>query len=95
MPPPGLVAIAISKGKLYEALRETGLVPRYQIVSRDELLERRGVDLDGGPVWLRDYSDASSSGIRSALPGRTSAPGALRARIARIPASGSTACTSG
>lgn len=65
LPPPGLVAIAISKGKLYEALRETGLVPRYRIVSRHELLERRGVDLDGGPVWLRDYSDASSSGIGS------------------------------
>jgi carbamoyl-phosphate synthase large subunit len=65
LPPPGLVAIAISKGKLYEALRETGLVPRYRIVNREELLERRGVDLDGGPVWLRDYSDASSSGIGS------------------------------
>jgi carbamoyl-phosphate synthase large subunit len=65
LPPPGLVAIAISKGKLYEELRDTGLVPRYRIASRDELLERRGVDLDGGPVWLRDYSDASSSGIGS------------------------------
>jgi hypothetical protein len=63
LPPPALVEIAISKGKLYKALRETGLVPRYGIVSREELLERRGLDLDGGPVWLRDYSDASSSGI--------------------------------
>jgi hypothetical protein len=65
LPPPGLVEIAISKAKLYEALRETGLVPRYRIAGRDELLERRGLDLDGGPVWLRDYSDASSSGIGS------------------------------
>jgi len=65
LPPPGLVEIAISKGKLYDALRETGLVPRYRIVSRDELLARSGLDLDGGPVWLRDYSDASSSGIGS------------------------------
>ena len=32
LPLPGLVEIAISKGKLYEALRETGLVPRYRIV---------------------------------------------------------------
>jgi carbamoylphosphate synthase large subunit len=63
LPPPALVEIAISKGKLYEALRETGLVPRYQIVSRDGLLQRRGLDVAGGPVWLRDYSDASSSGI--------------------------------
>jgi hypothetical protein len=63
LPSPGLVEIAISKGKLYEALRETGLVPRYRIASRDELLARSGLDLDGGPVWLRDYSEASSSGI--------------------------------
>src|SRR6476659_7106119 len=65
LPPPGLVAVAISKGKLYDELRETGLVPRYRIASREDLLERRGLDLDGGPVWLRDYSDASSSGIGS------------------------------
>jgi carbamoyl-phosphate synthase large subunit len=65
LPPPGLVEIAISKGKLYDALRETGLVPRYRIVGRDELLVRSGLELDGGPVWLRDYSEASSSGIGS------------------------------
>jgi len=65
LPPPGLVEVAISKGKLYDALRETGLVPRYRIVGRDDLLARQGLDLDGGPVWLRDYSEASSSGIGS------------------------------
>ncbi len=65
LPPPGLVEIAISKRKLYDALRESGLVPRYTIVERDELLERRGLELDGTPVWLRDYADASSSGIGS------------------------------
>ncbi len=65
LPPPGLVAIAISKGRLYHELRETGLVPRYRIASREELLERRGLGLDGGPLWLRDISDASSSGIGS------------------------------
>lgn len=65
LPPPRFVEIAISKRKLYDALRETGLVPRYSIVSRDDLLARRGLELDGDPVWLRDYSDASSSGIGS------------------------------
>jgi carbamoyl-phosphate synthase large subunit len=65
LPPSALVEVAISKSKLYDALRETGLVPRYRIVSRDELLARSGLDLDGGPVWLRDYSEASSSGIGS------------------------------
>jgi hypothetical protein len=65
LPPPGFVEIAISKAKLYDALQETGLVPRHHLVSRDDLLARRGIELDGGPVWLRDYSDASSSGIGS------------------------------
>jgi carbamoyl-phosphate synthase large subunit len=65
LPPPAFVEIAINKGKLYDALRETGLVPRYRIVSREELLARQDLELDGGPVWLRDYSEASSSGIGS------------------------------
>jgi hypothetical protein len=65
LPPHGFVEVAISKAKLYGALRETGLVPRFELVNRDDLLARRGLDLDGGPVWLRDYSDTSSSGIGS------------------------------
>jgi carbamoyl-phosphate synthase large subunit len=65
LPPPGFVEISISKRKLYDTLRDSGLVPRYRIVSRDELLARPQLDGDGGPVWLRDYSEASSSGIGS------------------------------
>jgi hypothetical protein len=65
LPPPGFVEVAISKSKLYDALRETGFVPKYRIASRDELLARHELELDGGPVWLRDYSDGSSSGIGS------------------------------
>jgi hypothetical protein len=65
LPPPGFAEIAISKGKLYEALQKTGLVPQHRVVSRDELLARQELGIDGGPVWLRDFSDASSSGIGS------------------------------
>jgi carbamoyl-phosphate synthase large subunit len=65
LPPPQFSEIAISKGKLYETLQKTGLVPHYRIVSREDLVARRALDLDGGPVWLRDYSEASSSGIGS------------------------------
>ncbi len=67
LPPPGFVEIAISKAKLYDALRETGLVPRHHLVGREDLLARRGLELDGGPVWLRDYSEASSSGRGSIM----------------------------
>jgi len=63
LPPPGFVEIAVSKRKVYDALRETGLVPRYSIVSRDDLLELRGLELSREPVWLRDYGDATSSGL--------------------------------
>ena len=65
LPPPEFSRIAISKGKLYDALQQTGLVPQHRIAQRDDLLARRGLDLDAGPVWLRDYSEASSSGIGS------------------------------
>jgi hypothetical protein len=67
LPPRGFVEIAISKAKLYDALQETGLVPRHHLVSREELLGREGLELDGGPVWLRDYSEASSSGRGSIM----------------------------
>ncbi|MFL5941919.1 MAG: hypothetical protein ACJ75L_01470 [Gaiellaceae bacterium] len=65
LPPPEFSRIAISKGKLYDALQQAGLVPQHRIAQRDDLLARRGLDLDAGPVWLRDYSEASSSGIGS------------------------------
>jgi carbamoyl-phosphate synthase large subunit len=40
-------------------------VPQFRVVERDELLARRGLEGDSLPVWLRDHSDASSSGIGS------------------------------
>ena len=65
LPSPKFVQVAISKRNLYDALSGSGWIPRYEIVSREDLLERRSLDLDGEPVWLRDYSEASSSGIGS------------------------------
>jgi hypothetical protein len=65
LPSARVVAVAISKMNLYDALEGTGLIPRYATVSREELLERRGLDFGGGPVWLRDFSEASSSGSGS------------------------------
>jgi carbamoyl-phosphate synthase large subunit len=67
LPHLGFVEIAISKAKLYDALQETGLVPRHHLVEREDLLAGGGLNLDDGPVWLRDYSVASSSGLGSML----------------------------
>ncbi|HEX3690197.1 MAG TPA: hypothetical protein VHV28_10875 [Solirubrobacteraceae bacterium] len=62
LPSPGVVGVAISKRKLYDALRGTGLIPSYGVVTRPDLLDRTGLDFSDGPVWLRDFADASSSG---------------------------------
>jgi carbamoyl-phosphate synthase large subunit len=85
LPPPGFVALAISKAKLYDALQGTGLVPRHCLVGRDELLAGRGLELDGGPVWIRDYSEATSSGrgaIMVTEPGEAHAWAYLNPEIA-------------
>lgn len=63
LPSPNLVTVAISKKKLYDALENSGLIPGYTIVSRADLLARRSLDFGRGPVWLRDFSDGSSSGF--------------------------------
>jgi hypothetical protein len=62
LPPPHIVKVAINKKNLYDALQGSGLIPWYTIVARADLLARRGLDFARGPVWLRDFSDASSSG---------------------------------
>jgi carbamoyl-phosphate synthase large subunit len=63
LPSAHFVRVAISKKKLYDALEGSDLIPRYTTVTRDDLLTRRGLDFNAGPVWLRDFSDASSSGL--------------------------------
>ncbi len=67
LPPSAVVMVAISKKNLYDALQDSGLIPSYTIVSRVDLLARHGLDLSQGPAWLRDFSDASSSGLGSIL----------------------------
>jgi hypothetical protein len=62
LPSPRIVEVAISKKNLYDALQGSGLIPWHTIVSRADLLKRRGLDVSREPVWLRDFSDASSSG---------------------------------
>lgn len=63
LPSSRFVRIAISKKALYDGLRGSGLIPAYRTVSREDLLARRGLEMNQAPVWLRDFSDASSSGL--------------------------------
>ncbi len=63
LPSERFVSVAISKKLLYDALADSGLIPSYRTVSRDDLLARRGLEFTGEPIWLRDFSDASSSGL--------------------------------
>lgn len=65
LPSAAIVRVAISKKNLYDALAGDGLIPDYSIVGRAELLARSALDWGDGPAWLRDYSEASSSGVGS------------------------------
>jgi len=66
LPPPRFAAEAISKANLYEKLRDTGLVPRFAILAREEILDGALADGRHGlgklPLWLRDGSEGSTSG---------------------------------
>ena len=63
LPPPGLASIASDKGKLYEQLAPTGLVPGYAIYSRSHLLGNKELTpAVEYPLWIRDFSVGSDSG---------------------------------
>lgn len=52
----------LSKGRLYENLSGTGLVPRFQIIDRKNILEgREEIELPF-PMWVRDFSEGTTSG---------------------------------
>lgn len=62
LPPPAFSAIAGSKGRLYTQLRRHNLVPKFLLLSREEILEqpsRPGIEY---PVWIRDISIGSAGG---------------------------------
>lgn len=62
LPPPKFSRIAISKRRTYELLRSKELAPEFYVVSRDDILGGKLVDPAGKNVWLRDFSEGSTSG---------------------------------
>lgn len=65
--PPKFGHEVISKRKLYENLKETGLVPKFQIVDKQILLSNSNSVNLSYPLWIRDYSEGTTSGRGSFL----------------------------
>jgi len=65
LPPPKFSHIVISKARLYSSLTGTDLIPKFSILEKDDLLKGRA--LKKWPIWLRDFSEAGSSGKGSFL----------------------------
>jgi carbamoyl-phosphate synthase large subunit len=78
LPPAEFCRIAVSKKRLYETLAGEGLVPRFRICSRAELLDGATGDHPGFPCWIRDFSEGTSSG-KGALLARS--PEEIRAWV--------------
>ena len=64
LPPPKFAETAISKARLYLALNGTGLIPAYQLLSREQLLSN-AVHIRW-PLWIRDCQ-AGSGGAKGAF----------------------------
>ena len=62
--PPRFAEVASDKGKLFDALAATGLVPGFSIRTRAELLgsDARTAVRHEYPLWVRDFSIGTNSG---------------------------------
>ncbi len=63
--PPKFSKAVISKLSLYKLLEGTGLTPRYQLIPKD--IRPEDIKLDF-PLWIRDYSEGTTSGTGSFMP---------------------------
>jgi len=53
---------------LYDLLSESNLIPKYQIVNKNEILSDSFINPFGYPSWIRDFSNGCSSGKASFKP---------------------------
>lgn len=60
--PPLFSDKVISKKILYDNLKNTGLVPLYQVVSKEEIKKCSSEVKLSFPLWVRDYSEGTTSG---------------------------------
>ena len=78
LPPAKFCQIAVSKRRLYEALADDGLVPRFRICSRADLMDAAVAERLDFPCWIRDFSEGTACGKGSLL---ASNPDEVRAWI--------------
>lgn len=57
----------LSKRKLYENLEGTGLTPKFQVLESDVLMNNSSAVKLKYPMWIRDYSEGTTSGKGSYL----------------------------
>lgn len=65
--PPKFGHEVLSKRKLYENLVGTGLTPNFQVVDKDALFADESNVKISYPLWIRDYSEGTTSGRGSFL----------------------------
>ena len=65
--PPHFARTVLSKRRLYETLSTKSYIPKFQILSREEmLLSEQSIKLSF-PLWIRDYSEGTTSGRGSLM----------------------------
>ncbi len=52
----------INKASLYKILENSSFVPKFEILSRQEILAGHITKFNSYPIWIRDYSPGSDSG---------------------------------
>lgn len=65
--PPLFAHKVISKKKLYDNLSDKQYIPKYQILSREDMMSKKDKIELSYPVWIRDFSEGSTSGKGSLL----------------------------
>lgn len=65
--PPIFAKSVLSKLNLYKQLEGTGLTPKYQTIDKISLSNANNINLSY-PLWIRDYSEGTTSGMGSFMP---------------------------
>jgi carbamoyl-phosphate synthase large subunit len=65
--PPRFAKTVLSKRSLYETLSTKSYIPKFQILSREEMLSSEQSIQMSYPLWIRDYSEGTTSGKGSLM----------------------------